>query len=442
MGLTKPRSHQLQNLDYKQAVRAVSITNVTLAGSAPTPVDGVSLALNDRILVTGQSTGSQNGIYRVSVLGNGSNGTWTRAIDADESGDLSAGIIVMVTEGSTYADTTWKLTTNNPITVGSTSLTFEVNTGAGSGTVTSVSVTTANGVSGTVATATTTPALTIALGAITPSAVQVSGLTASEILSTDASKNLTSLAVATYPSLAELAYAKGVTSAIQTQINAKGTGTVTSVGFTGGLISVATATSTPALTVAGTSGGIPYFTSTSTWATSALLTASALMLGGGAGATPTTTTTGSGVVTALGVNTGSAGAVVLFNGALGTPTSGTMTNVSGTAASLTAGNATNTAITDDTSTASTMYPTWVTTTTGNLPQKVSSTKLTFKPSTGELQASVPIALNGLFVNATTLVASYTVASGQSAQSVGGTSGFTIPGGLSVTLSSGSRWLVL
>ena len=242
--------------------------------------------------------------------------------------------------------------------------------------------------------------------------------------------------------MAELAYAKGVTSAIQTQINAKGTGTVTSVGFTGGLISVATATSTPALTVAGTSGGIPYFTSTSTWATSALLTASALMLGGGAGATPTTTTTGSGVVTALGVNTGSAGAVVLFNGALGTPTSGTMTNVSGTAASLTAGNATNTAITDDTSTASTMYPTWVTTTTGNLPQKVSSTKLTFKPSTGELQASVPIALNGLFVNATTLVASYTVASGQSAQSVGGTSGFTIPGGLSVTLSSGSRWLVL
>ena len=122
-----------------------------------------------------------------------------------------------------------------------------------------------------------------------------------------------------------------------------GSGTVTSVGFTGGLISVATATTTPALTVAGTSGGIPYFTSTSTWATSALLTASALMLGGGAGASPTTTTTGSGVVTALGVNTESAGAVVLFNGALGTPTSGTMTNVSGTASSLTAGNVTTNA---------------------------------------------------------------------------------------------------
>lgn len=94
----------------------------------------------------------------------------------------------------------------------------------GSGTVTSVSVVTANGISGSVATATTTPAITITLGAITPSAVQISGLTASEIVSTDASKNLVSLAVVTYPSLTELTYVKGVTSAIQTQLNAKGVG--------------------------------------------------------------------------------------------------------------------------------------------------------------------------------------------------------------------------
>jgi hypothetical protein len=43
--------------------------------------------------------------------------------------------------------------------------------GGGSGTVTSVSVTTANGVSGSVANATTTPAITITLGAITPTSV-------------------------------------------------------------------------------------------------------------------------------------------------------------------------------------------------------------------------------------------------------------------------------
>ena len=62
----------------------------------------------------------------------------------------------------------------------------------------------------------------------------IDGLTASEIVGTDASKNLVSLAVATYPSLTELAYVKGVTSAIQTQIGNKAnsasptfTGTVT-----------------------------------------------------------------------------------------------------------------------------------------------------------------------------------------------------------------------
>lgn len=55
-------------------------------------------------------------------------------------------------------------------------------------------------------------------------------LTASEMLITDGSKNIVSAAVATYPSLTELTYLKGVTSAIQTQINAKGAGTVTNTG--------------------------------------------------------------------------------------------------------------------------------------------------------------------------------------------------------------------
>jgi len=68
---------------------------------------------------------------------------------------------------------------------------------------------------------------------------------------------------------------------------ASGAGTVTSVGWTGGIVSIATATTTPAFTIAGTSGGIPYFSSGSTWATSGALTASAVVLGGGAGAAPT-----------------------------------------------------------------------------------------------------------------------------------------------------------
>lgn len=46
-------------------------------------------------------------------------------------------------------------------------------------------------------------------------------LTASEMLITDGSKNIVSAPVATYPSLTELSYVKGLTSAVQVQINGK-----------------------------------------------------------------------------------------------------------------------------------------------------------------------------------------------------------------------------
>jgi hypothetical protein len=126
-------------------------------------------------------------------------------------------------------------------------------------------------------------------------------------------------------------------------------GTVTSVAqtFTGGIVSVAgspiTSSGTIALTVAGTSGGIPYFSSASTWATSGALTANALVIGGGAGAAPTVTTTASGVLSFLGTpssanlasmmtdETGSGSLVfatspTLTTPVLGTPTSGNLGN--------------------------------------------------------------------------------------------------------------------
>jgi len=56
----------------------------------------------------------------------------------------------------------------------------------------------------------------------TSSKLNIANLTASQIVATDASKNLQSLDVATYPSLTELSYVKGVTSAIQTQLDYKG----------------------------------------------------------------------------------------------------------------------------------------------------------------------------------------------------------------------------
>jgi hypothetical protein len=105
-----------------------------------------------------------------------------------------------------------------------------------------------------------------------------------------------------------------------------GSGTVTSVGqsFTGGLISVSgspvTTSGTLALTVAGTSGGIPYFASSSTWASSGVLTANAIVLGGGAGTAPA-------VLGSLGTTT-----TVLHGNAAGAPTFGAValtTDVSG-----------------------------------------------------------------------------------------------------------------
>jgi hypothetical protein len=78
-----------------------------------------------------------------------------------------------------------------------------------------------------------------------------------------------------------------------------------------------------------TSGSLIYASSSSALASSAVLAANALIIGGGVGVAPSSITTGTGVVTALGVNTGSAGAFVVNGGALGTPSSGTATNLTG-----------------------------------------------------------------------------------------------------------------
>ena len=249
------------------------------------------------------------------------------------------------------------------------------------GTVTSVSVVSANGLAGTVATATTTPAITLsttvtgllkgngtAISAATSGADYAPATSGTSILYGNGAGGFNNVTIGTgvafaggtlsatgsggtvtsVTGTAPVVSSGGTTPAISmaaattsvngyltstdwNTFNSKGSGTVTSVSFTGGIITVATPTTTPALTVAGTSGGIPYFSSATTWATSAALAAGSLVQGGGAGVAPSTITTGTGVVTALGVNTGTAGAFVVNGGALGTPSSGTVTNLTGTA---------------------------------------------------------------------------------------------------------------
>lgn len=111
--------------DYKASVRAATVgSNITLAGGAPNTLDGVSLAANDRVLVKDQATGSQNGLYVVTTLGTGANGTWTRSTDADGAGEVTPGMLVVVEEGTTQADSVWTLATDGAITIGTTALTF------------------------------------------------------------------------------------------------------------------------------------------------------------------------------------------------------------------------------------------------------------------------------------------------------------------------------
>ena len=124
MALTRPRAHQFQGLDYKENVRVVATSNITLPNGAPAVVDGVSLTLSDRVLVTGQSTASENGIYKVLSVGTGANGHWIRSSDADGAGELTSGLSILVTEGVENGDTKWMLTTDGTITIGVTSLTF------------------------------------------------------------------------------------------------------------------------------------------------------------------------------------------------------------------------------------------------------------------------------------------------------------------------------
>ncbi len=111
--------------DFKNSVRVATTANIAnLAGGAPSTLDGVSLAVGNRILVKDQGTTSQNGLYVVVTVGGGANGTWARASDADGAGELSGGSLVMVEGGTLWADSLWAVSTDGAITIGTTGITF------------------------------------------------------------------------------------------------------------------------------------------------------------------------------------------------------------------------------------------------------------------------------------------------------------------------------
>lgn len=95
------------------------------ANGALGAVDGVTGVLNEVILVQNQVAGLQNGLYRHSQIGTaGLPWILTRTEDMNESTDFVSGLRVLVQEGTVFADRFRVLTTNAPITLGTTALVF------------------------------------------------------------------------------------------------------------------------------------------------------------------------------------------------------------------------------------------------------------------------------------------------------------------------------
>ena len=117
-----------QGLDVKASVRAATTAAVTLSTDLENgdTLDGVTLATGDRVLVKHQADGSENGIYVVKT-----SGAPDRALDANSSADVTSGMFTFVEQGTVNGNSGWVLTTDNPITLGTTALTFAQFSGAG-----------------------------------------------------------------------------------------------------------------------------------------------------------------------------------------------------------------------------------------------------------------------------------------------------------------------
>jgi hypothetical protein len=105
----------ISGLSWKDTVRVASTANVALTGLVA--IDGVTPVANDRILLKNQTAPAENGIWVAA------SGAWARAADAAAAADL-LNAAVFVSEGTVNADTAWVMTTNAPITVGTTGLTW------------------------------------------------------------------------------------------------------------------------------------------------------------------------------------------------------------------------------------------------------------------------------------------------------------------------------
>ena len=210
-------------------------------------------------------------------------------------------------------------------------------------------------------------------------------------------------------------------------------GTVTSVSGTGtvnGISLSGTVTSSGSLTLGGTLTGVDLTTQ---------VTGTLPIANGGTGQT-----TASAAFNALSPVT-STGDLIIGNGAnsstrLPIGANNYVLTSNGTTAVWAVASGSGATITNDTSTSTNVYPTFAAATSGALSTiYTSNAKYLYKPSTGELTSEHFIAGNGIFVNNLTIDVSYTIVAGTSGMSAGPV---TVASGTTVTVASGSRWVVM
>jgi phage-related tail fiber protein len=126
---------ELAKQDFKHSVLVCAPGNIALTGLQT--IDGVVVPAGKRVLVAKQTAGKDNGIWVAAA------GAWARAADADTSEKVTPGLLVHVEQGTLYGDSGWQLVTDGNLSLGVTSLGFEMawgRTGVGAGTYRSVTV--------------------------------------------------------------------------------------------------------------------------------------------------------------------------------------------------------------------------------------------------------------------------------------------------------------
>src|SRR5210317_1054597 len=132
---TKPSTRAATTADlsatYSNGSSGVGAT-LTAGSNGAIVIDGVSLSVDDRVLVKDQSTAAENGIYRVTTQGDGSTAfVLTRATPEDQPEELTGGAFVFVEEGTANANNGYVFTHTGAPTFGTTSLDLAQFSGAG-----------------------------------------------------------------------------------------------------------------------------------------------------------------------------------------------------------------------------------------------------------------------------------------------------------------------